>query len=220
MLASGPLSNFFLKGYFGLGLTKKGNLIDEDFPPITDPYSKTQSDTAGQLRYGSIDFGYNIYTDKRFRIGAFIGYHYWFENIDASGCAQIGSNPFICGVPLANSIVVISEQDRWNSMRFGGVVDVNLTDRLKWNGEFAYAVTSQRAQDTHYFTFGVSPASGSGWGFQVESILKYQVTDKFNVGVGVRWWHLTTDAIDSFDQLLRYQTDRYGVFFQGGYQFN
>ena len=39
--ASGPLSNFFLKGYFGLGLTKKGNFIDEDFPPITDPYSKT-----------------------------------------------------------------------------------------------------------------------------------------------------------------------------------
>ena len=216
---SGPLSNFFLKGYFGLGLTKKGSLIDEDFPPITDPYSKTQSDTAGQLRYGSIDFGYNIYTDNRFRIGAFTGYHYWFENINASGCAQIGSNPFICGVPLANSIVVISEQDRWNSIRFGGVVDVNLTDRLKWNGEFAYTVTSQRAQDTHYFTFGVSPANGSGWGFQLESILKYQVTDNFNVGVGARWWHLTTDAIDGFDQLLRYQTDRYGLFFQGGYQF-
>ena len=217
---SGPFSNFFLKGYFGLGVTKNGSLIDEDFPPFTYPYSKTQSDAVGRLRYGSFDFGYNVYTDKRFRIGAFTGYHYWFENIDASGCAQTGSNLLICGVPLANSIVVISEQDRWNSIRFGGFIDINITDRLKWNGDFAYTMASQRAQDTHYFTFGVSPASGRGNGFQLESILKYQVTDHFNVGVGARWWHLKTDAVDIFSQLLRYQTDRYGLFFQGSYQFN
>jgi TolA-binding protein len=217
---NGPLSNFFVKGYLGLGITNKGNLIDEDFPPITDPYSRTQSDTAGKLRYGNIDFGYNFYTDKNFRIGAFTGYHYWFERIDASGCAQIGSNPFICGVPLANSIVVITEQDRWDAIRFGGAIDVKITDRLSWNGDFAFAVTRQSAQDTHYFTFGVSPASGSGYGYQLESILKYQVTDKFNIGVGARWWHYKTDVVDSFDQLLSYQTDRYGLFFQGSYQFH
>lgn len=218
-VVSGPLSNFFLKGYIGLGVTNKGDLIDEDFPPITYPYSKTQSDAAGKLRYGNIDFGYNVYTDKRFRIGAFAGYHYWNETINASGCTQIGGNPFVCGVALPNSLPVITEQDRWHSLRFGGVVDINITDRLKWNGDFAYTVTNQRAQDTHYFTFGASPARGSGSGFQLESILKYQVNDKFNVGVGARWWHLKTNAVDSFNQLLKYETDRYGLFLQGGILF-
>ncbi len=218
--ASGPLSNFFVKGYFGLGGIKSGNLYDEDFPPITDPYSKTKSDTAGKLRYGSIDFGYNVYTNKYVRVGAFTGYHYWSETVDASGCLQVGSNPFICGMsPLDTSIVVITEQDRWNSMRFGGAVDVNLTDRLTWSGDFAYVTTWQRAQDTHYFTFGVSPASGTGNGFQLESTLKYQITDKFNLGVGARWWHFTSNATDNFDQLLSYTTDRYGVFVQGSYLF-
>ena len=218
--ASGPLSNFFLKGYLGLGKTKGGNLIDEDFPPITDPYSKTQSDATGKLRYGNVDIGYNFYTDARFRIGTLVGYHYWNERVDASGCTQIGSNPFICGVPLPNSLTVISEQDRWNSLRFGGVIDVNLTDRLKLNGDFAWVITNQHALDTHYFTFGDSPASGAGYGFQMESILKYQVTDKFSVGIGGRWWHLKTNAVDIFNQLLQYQTDRYGLFVQSSIQFN
>jgi hypothetical protein len=218
--ASGPLSNFFLKGSFGFGLTKNGNLVDEDFAPITDPYSRTQSDAGGKLRYGNIDFGYNVYTDKRFRIGAFIGYHYWHERVDASGCAQTGSNPFICGIPLANSVNVITEQDRWNSLRFGAVLDVNLTDRLKWNVDFAHVITNQNALDTHYFTFGDSSANGTGWGYQVESILKYQITDKFNVGFGARWWHFNTNAVDIFNQLLQYQVDRYGFFVQSSVQFN
>ena len=218
--ASGPLSNFFLKGYIGEGVIKGGNLFDEDFPPIIDPYSKTQSDTNGKLRYGSVDLGYSIYSDQRFRVGVFTGYHYWSETADANGCSQVGGNPFICGLPLPTSVKVITEQDRWNSIRFGAVVDVNLTDRLKWNGEIAYAATSQRAVDNHYFTFGIDPANGSGSGFQAESVLKYQVTDNFSVGIGGRWWHFKTDALDVFNQLLKYQTDRYGMFVQGSFKFN
>ena len=42
----------------------------------------------------------------------------------------------------------------------------------------------------------------------------------FNIGVGGRWWHLDTRAIDSFDQLLTYNTDRYGVFVQAGVKLN
>ena len=56
--------------------------------------------------------------------------------------------------------------------------------------------------------------------FQLELILKYQVTDKFSVGMGGRWWHLKTNAVDIFNQLLQYQTDRYGLFFQSSLQFN
>ena len=211
----GPLANMFVKGYVGGGAINSGNLVDEDFPPVVNPYSKTQSDATGKLLYGNIDVGYNIFTNKRVRVGAFTGYHYWSETVDAKGCQQIGGNPFVCAPSLPTSTTVITEQDRWNTLRFGGAVDVKLTDRLAWNGEFAFAVTSQRARDTHYLTFGVSPGNGSGFGFQAESVLKYQLTDAVGVGVGGRWWHFETNALDMYNQLLKYETDRYGVFVQG-----
>jgi TolA-binding protein len=217
----GLIRNFFIKGYIGGGGVSGGKLSDEDFPPIISPYSKTISSAAGSLRYGSIDLGYNVYTDERIRVGAFVGFHSWLESVDARGCTQVGLNPFICGIPLpAGSVKLVSEKDRWNSLRVGTVVDVNVTDRLKWTGEAAIISTSARPVDTHYFTFGVDPASGHGGGFQAESILQYQVTDNFSLGVGARWWHLKTQTTDRFWQLQKYQTDRFGVFVQGSYRFN
>jgi hypothetical protein len=68
--------------------------------------------------------------------------------------------------------------------------------------------------DDHIFTFGFDPASGDGDGFQLDAILSYQVTNAFSLGAGGRWWHVSTSTIDSFDQLLTYDTDRYGAFVQ------
>jgi hypothetical protein len=50
--------------------------------------------------------------------------------------------------------------------------------------------------------------------------LKYQLTDNFDIGVGLRWWHSANYAIDAFGQLLKYRTDRYGVFAQSSYRLN
>jgi hypothetical protein len=216
----GPLTNVFLKGYFGGGGITSGKLYDEDFPPFIDPYSKTSSSTAGRLQYGSIDLGYNVFGIERFRLGAFVGYHRWLETVDAKGCSQVGGNPFICAPALDPTLKVITEQDRWDTLRAGFTAGGKVTDRLSWQGEFAYAWTSQQALDTHYFTFGSDPASGHGTGFQAEALLYYQLTDRFNVGIGGRWWHFNTNAVDSFNQLLQYTTDRYGVFLQGSYKFS
>ena len=95
-----------------------------------------------------------------------------------------------------------------------------LRTTLKLTGEAAYLVTDQKALDIHYFTFGPDPAKGDGWGYQLEAILAYDVTSNFNVGVGGRWWHLETDARDAFNQVLKYDTDRYGVFVQGSLKLN
>jgi hypothetical protein len=51
-------------------------------------------------------------------------------------------------------------------------------------------------------------------------IASYQFSDAFNIGVGGRWWHLDTRAIDSFQQLEAYHTDRYGAFVQASYRFD
>ena len=216
----GPLANVFLKGYLGGGRIAGGKLYDEDFSPFVDPYSKTSSDASGRLQYASIDLGYNVLAIERLRFGAFLGYHHWLETVDARGCSQVGGNPFICVPALAPATKVITEQDRWETVRAGISVGAELADRLSWQGEIAYAWTSQRAVDTHYFTFGRDPAGGQGSGFQAETLVKYQLSDSFNVGIGGRWWHFNTDAVDTFNQLLRYTTDRYGVFLQGAYKLN
>lgn len=215
----GPLANVFVKGYAGGGILPRGTLYDEDFSPIIDPYSKTSSDTKGSTWYATVDVGYNVFTNERFRVGAFVGYHHWQETVNAAGCTQVGSNPGICGVPIPTSVRVITEEDQWRTLRAGLVTDVRLTDRLTWTGELAFTAAWQKALDTHYFTFGADPASGHGTGFQAETMLNYQVTDNFKVGLGARWWRLNTDVIDSFGQLLKYTTDRYGVFGQASYRF-
>lgn len=216
----GPLANLFVKGYVGGGKITGGSLIDEDFAPFVNPSSKTVSNAGGQLQYANIDLGLTLLGFDRYRVGAFVGYHHWLETVDARGCTQQGGNPVICVPALGPGVKVVTEQDRWSTGRAGIAVEARLLDRLSWQGEFAYAWTSLNATDTHYFTFGRDPASGTGSGFQAETILNYRVTDNFSLGIGGRWWHFNTDAVDSFGQLLRYTTDRYGVFVQGSYKFN
>jgi outer membrane protease len=213
-------SRVFVKGFVGAGSIGDGTLIDEDFPPVIAPYSKTSSEADGSLNYASIDLGYAFIRQPNVRLGAFAGYGRWYESVDASGCQQEASNPGICVPSVPASIKLINETDTWNLLRIGATGDVMLTERLKLTGDAAYVHAWQRATDNHFYTFGYDPASGGGDGFQLEAILSYQVNDALSLGTGGRWWHLSTSAVDSFDQLLTYDTDRYGVFFQGGYRFN
>jgi hypothetical protein len=212
---------FFIKGFVGAGSVGGGRLIDEDFPPFLVPYSQTTSSTSGTLSYGTADIGYSVIRQPSFRLGGFVGYARWNEAVTASGCTQIATNPDVCmPVPLPASIPVINETDNWNLLRAGGTVDVMLGERVKLTADAAYVHAYQKAVDNHYFTFGVDQASGKGNGFQLDGIVAYQMTDAFGLGLGGRWWHLNTNATDSFDQLLTYRTDRYGVFLQGNYKLN
>jgi hypothetical protein len=210
----------FVKGTIGAGSIGGGNLYDEDFPPGIAPYSKTSSDTSGSLNFGNIDVGYSFVHVPQARLGAFVGYGRWQEVVKAGGCTQIAGNLDICVPALPPSLQVIQESDTWNLLRVGMTADLMLGDRLRLSGEAAYVWASQKAVDNHFFTFGIDPAAGNGSGYQLEAILAYQLTEAFNIGVGGRWWHLDTRAIDSFDQLLTYNTDRYGVFVQAGLKLN
>jgi hypothetical protein len=213
-------SGFFLKGFIGAGSINAGHLRDEDFPPFALPYSQTTSATSGSLNYGAIDLGYSLIGKPNARVGAFVGYGRWHESVAASGCTQLAGNTDICTPAVPTSIALVNETDNWNLLRLGVTGDLMLTDKLKLTADAAYIRAWQNALDDHFFTFGLDPASGAGNGFQLDAILAYQLTSSFNLGVGGRWWHLETNAIDSFDQLLTYQTDRYGVFVEGSYKFN
>ncbi len=211
---------FFVKGFAGAGGISGGRLTDADFPFPGFPYSVTTSTASGTLSYGTVDLGYSVIRQPGFRLGGFVGYGRWNEAITASGCTQIAANPFVCPVPVPASVAVVKETDNWDLLRVGVTADVMLGEHVKLTADAAYVRASQKATDDHFFTFGIDPASGTGQGFQIDAIVSYQFTSAFNIGIGGRWWHLDTNAIDAFQQLETYHADRYGVFVQGGLKFN
>lgn len=216
--ADTPLG-IFVKGTIGAGSIAGGRLSDEDFPPLTTPYSQTTSSTIGNLSFGTIDLGYSIFKQPNARVGAFVGYGRWNESVRALGCTQLASSS-ICSPPLDASAVGIKETDHWDLVRLGLSGEMLISERWKLSADAAYVWARQRALDQHYFTFGADPASGKGSGYQLEALLSYQVSEKFSVGAGGRLWHLETSGLDSVNQMLSYQTQRYGAFVEATMKLN
>ncbi len=243
-------SGLFFKGFWGGGNISDGRLDDEDYCRSlpTDPsvcagsptgatYSDTDSDAEGDLRYFTIDVGYYFYKSAQTyandfsgtgaRLGAFVGYNYWNEKVDAYGvrCNPVdtgasgsplcsGASPGDLVVPF--SIKEIIEENTWRSWRIGVLGDINLTQRVNLAGEVAYLRVDQDFLDIHFTNFGPrkEPAAGNGDGVQAEVVLTYALSSMCNVGVGGRWWHLETEAEPLLGGSLDYETDRYGVFVQ------
>ena len=240
-------SGFFVKGYVGGGVINSGKLIDEDFPPVIDPFSQTTSDQDdGSLSYASGDIGYTFYDSTArslslkdepvgspgVKLGAFVGFHYLNEQLNAFGCTQLATNPVICspGAVGANT-KIISEDADWLSLRLGLAAQFYLTERLKLSAEAAYVRSHLDAADTHHLRpefSGPIPQDGDGNGVQLEAVLSYQFTDGFSLGVGARYWHMEVEGgrmhfedvlAGGGPQVIDFETERYGVFVQGSYQF-
>jgi opacity protein-like surface antigen len=238
-------SGLFLKGYIGGGSVIGGRLNDEDFPPVTIPYSSTLSDQKdGNLTYWSIDLGYTFWdTTKRgggikdevvlgpgHRLGAFIGYHYWRERVNTYGCSQLAASP-ICVPSIPGSQNVLDNEATWRSLRLGMVGDWYLTPRVRVTGEVAYVRTQLDNIDLHNLRPDIKGVKedGTGDGVQAEIVVSYAVTDALSVGVGGRYWYMRTDdghthfentAAGGAPQVVKYEADRYGVFLQGTYKLN
>jgi len=233
-------TGWFLKGLIGGGGFRKGTLTDEDFPPGIAPYSATLSTLDDSFpAYGSVDVGYNVFRGPDFRVGAFVGYNYMREVVSADGCGQIATNPFICGVfPVPATIKVITQDNNWNSLRVGLDGDVDITKRLKLSLDAAWLpLVMLDGTDAHWLrisTFpgdfsGPIPEDGTGWGYQLEGVLSYRVTDAISVGIGGRYWHMQTsgnthfeghvNGVQAFPQPVDWKTDSYGMFLQTGLKF-
>jgi opacity protein-like surface antigen len=232
-------SGAFAKGYLGIGPTTSGQLKDEDFPPFIAPQSATTSNLQdGALTYGAVDVGYNFLRGPRYRLGAFAGYHYYHETLNAVGCVQVATNPDICDPAISSSILGITNDGVWHSLRLGLNGELMITDRLKLSGEAAWLpYTLLSSSDTHWlrlnapggFTMAV-PEGGTGHsGYQLEAILSYQITEALSVGAGGRYWHMETSGDSDFTnsifggfgatQPLNFKTDRYGGFLQAAFRF-
>jgi hypothetical protein len=230
------VSNIFVKGFLGGGTLLSGKMHDEDWNLFNGsnlvPYSNTLSDPVkGTIGYGTGDIGYILVRGAGFKVGGFVGYNYYTENKSAYGCSQIANQLSGCARAIPSSVLVITENDKWNSVRIGLNGVVTLWDKLQLTGDAAYLpYVSFTGVDNHLlrtdFASTLSPESGKGQGVQLEAILSYSVTPALNVGAGGRYWAMwaTTDAItDAFSrgcpcQPLPARTERFGGFLQASYK--
>ncbi len=220
-------SGFFLKANFGAGVLVNGTLHDEDFPPGTSPYSNTRHNIKDSgLRYGSLDIGYNLIDNPAGRLGVFTGYRYFHQRARGFGCTQIATGDIcvdLAGIPDLG----LTETEEWRGAAVGANARLALSQRLSLDIEAAFLPYVNRAGiDNHWWRADINPGpeTGRGWGTQVEAVLSYAVTERLNVGIGGRYWYMTTtDAGTQFPaapdlQPMKFNTDRYGGFLQASYK--
>lgn len=233
-------SGWFLKGYLGAGMLLKGKLQDEDFfPPNTMPYSSTDSRlNDGTMAYASIDLGYSFIRQPGLRIGAFAGYHYLDQTLNAFGCVQTAANDMICGGGVPETIKIISQNNHWNSVRVGLDARIALGEGFSLNLDAAWLpYVKLNGADTHWLRIGNYPGAftgplpedGKGTGYQLEAALSYAVNPNVSVAVGARYWRMETDGNTHFDnhvvdrigfpQPVEWKVESLGVFVQGSFKF-
>ena len=168
-----------------------------------------------------------------------MGFGYLNESVKAFGCAQLDGNPNICMPAIGSGILAITQNTQWQFIRLGVEGEVRLLDRLKLSGELAWLPYEQlNGTDTHWLRLGTRPFSlsgpipefGGGTGVQIETLLSYQLTDCFTLGLGARYWYLQTRGGSNLEnmivdfpvaplaQQLNFTTRRYGGFAQASYR--
>lgn len=222
----------FLKGYFGGGSIKNGQLKDEDFPPGLIPYSSTLSDQKnGTLNYVAVDLGYDFFTYKNWKIGGFLGYFYWMEQYNAFGCHQTASNPDLCGTaPVPITVNGLDNNFALNSLRVGVSSIVELTNTLDLLTDVAYIHSNLNALDFHNTRPDIrrTPDNGSGNGIQLDAILNWALNPDFTMGIGGRWWYIVSNGFSHFEetfasglaQPINVEQNRYGLMLQANYTFD
>ena len=225
------VSGIFAKGVVGGVDIAHAHMHDEDFPPGLTPYSNTRSATRhGRDIYASGDIGYNVLYGDGWKLGAFAGYQFFSQRLNAYGCTQVAANNAICGpgqVPPTQ--LTLSENEHWQALRVGLAGEVRLTDRIKLSGEAAWLPHMNFASsDNHWLRPNINALKETGLGrngYQVESLLSYAVTENFDIGVGARYWALRAEkAHVTFPGLpvaspLPLRDNRFGAFVQTTYRF-
>ena len=221
-------SGLMAKGFVGKG-NGEGKLNDEDWAvPFATfvPYSNTLSKVDDHIRYGVIDVGYDVWRDARFRVAPFVGYSILHQYMQGFGCTQIANPNSDCGTPVPTTVFAISEDDTWQSMRLGAVVDARIVPGLTLTADAAYLPYVRfRGTDDHVLRSLLSPEQGNGSGTQLEVMLSYALTEQLSIGVGGRYWAMWTAGRRGRLRRhrhvvpMRYSVEQAALLVQGSYTF-
>jgi hypothetical protein len=231
-------SGLFVKGLLGGGVLKGGDMDDLDFIIDQINFSNTTSAINGNnLRYAMIDLGYAFEVPSAgVRYGAFVGYHYWREKMTAYGvlCNPDQFNNAFCPpagavlVPFTTPVDIF--ETTWHALRIGADARFLIDDRWSISGEVAFVPYAWMTNDdSHLLRADLGPVPNirtQGWrgmGGEAEAFVNYKVLPHFEIGVGVRYWGLFTQAgsvefgptFGPDFPLTKFSTERYGVLLQG-----
>ncbi len=222
----------FLKSNIGLAQFNKGNMNDEDWP---GSYLNTVSGQAnGRFTYYTADVGYDLLRGTDYKVGGFMGWTYYGQTSDTTGCSEMVNPLHSCLTPGDNRVVG-AEDTQWNAPRIGLSAETMLTERWRLNADVAYLPwTDFIGRDNHLLrratTFAEQHGNGGG-GVQLEGILSYFITDNISVGVGGRYWAMWTNkdaesiscgngCFEHSPSFAKYSMERWGTFFQASYKFD
>ncbi|MGY4194455.1 opacity protein-like surface antigen [Bradyrhizobium sp. USDA 4520] len=226
----------FLKSNIGIGRFNTGNINNEDWgiERGLSYINNVSSQANGTFTYYTADAGYDFLHSANYKIGAFIGWTYYGQSSDSTGCVQIANPMFACLSP-GDDRIIGSQNTQWNAPRLGLSAETILTERWRLNTDVAYLPwTDFSGRDHHLLrpttTFNDQRGNGGG-GVQVEGVLSYFITCNFSVGVGGRYWAMWTkkDSESTCSGCIgagtitgpgKYNMERWGTFFQGSYKFN
>jgi opacity protein-like surface antigen len=227
-------SGLFAKGFVGAGGMENGRLNDEDtgvenkVTHLTEPYSNTLSSASGSIAYATIDVGYNFLRTHGTKVGAFVGYNYNEQVINAYGCTQIAGGAPCSSLP--QSLLGVTQNEHSKALRVGLSGEVMLSQRLKLTTEVAYlpSVTFSGLDDHVLRQLLYFENSDSGDGVMLEASLDYKITDAWSMGLGGRYWAWNLNTGTSAATFLtsgaagvarvRFDNERYGVFLQTNYR--
>ncbi|HEY1541899.1 MAG TPA: hypothetical protein VGG01_05775 [Xanthobacteraceae bacterium] len=230
-------THLYVKGVVGGGILRGGDMDDLDFLFDQLNFSNTTSAIKGNnIAYGIIDLGYSFDVPSAgVRYGAFVGYHYWREQMTAFGlmCNADQVNNVLCGaagsvvVPFGTPVDVF--QTTWNAIRVGGEARYELDDHWTLSGEVAFVPYAWLTNDdSHLLRTDLGPVPNivthgtHGMGGEAEAFINYKVMPHFDIGAGVRYWGIFTNS-GSVDfgptftpdfPLTKFSTQRYGLMLQ------
>ena len=152
--------NFVLKGFAGLGQGNTGQMNDEDWALLgmfSDPYySNTVSKTSEDIKYGTIDAGYNVFNEAGYKVTPFAGYTVLSQYMKANGCQPNAGNDVVCwngdtNAPgLPTSQLVATQTNTWQALRVGAAADFVIMPGLKLSVDAAYLpYVTYKGTDNH-----------------------------------------------------------------------
>jgi opacity protein-like surface antigen len=185
--------NFVVKGMLGGGGGNNGHINDEDWglqQPFQGnaqsvfPYQNSIAAVSSNVRYFTVDAGYNWFQQPAYRLTPFVGYSYLEQHMETPKTLA-----YIMYSPAAvTDTLGLGQDNNWRALRIGAAADVVLAPRVHLNAEAAYLPFVRYHGHDDHGPGALSPQWGSGDGVQLEAILSYDLTDKLNVGVGGRYW--------------------------------
>jgi opacity protein-like surface antigen len=212
------------KGFYGEGGSRSGHINDEDWLAL-QPYSNTLHPAGSTIRYLTTDIGYDLLMGPGYKFSPFVGYSHFSQGMSDFGAANIAFAP-----PQQVSVGTgLLQFTTWNAVRLGAAADLMLTPRLRLIADAGWL------PDVHFDGLDVhllrtaepsilSPQRGNGRGVQLEATLTYNLTDRFSVGVGGRYWAMwiadgQTNAFQSGNVTSRFAAEQAAVFLQASYKF-